>query len=75
MQAERTENVQHGPYELRASLVTSGYIITRKEGDGPRRTVALIESVEQWDRFAAALESGADEVAAVHAIDQRGGES
>lgn len=34
-----------------------------------RRTVAMIENRDQWDRFVAAIESGADEVAAVHAID------
>lgn len=39
--------------------------------DGHTRTVAFIEGLREWDRFVAALESGADEVAAVHAIDTR----
>ena len=67
-QAERTERAQHGPYELRALLIGDMFI-SRKEGNRPRATVATVETVEQWDRFVAALDAGADEVAAVHAID------
>lgn len=52
-------------------LVTGlrGLAIGRRDFDGRRRTVASIEMRDQWDRFVAALEAGADELAAVHAID------
>jgi hypothetical protein len=60
--------VEYGPYSLRVEMVTGNMIIGR-EGPTGRKTVAFVETVEQWDRFVSALESGADEVAAVFAID------
>lgn len=67
MQAQRT----HGPYELIGPMTdgTDRLVIRRRDGDRRKRTVAFVETVAQWDRFVAALESGAGEVAAVHIID------
>lgn len=59
----------HGPYELVASS-RGGYIIGRRDRDGRKRTVAFVDSKAQWERFVAALEAGATEVGAVHAIDK-----
>lgn len=60
----------HGPYELTSNAFwRGGYIIRRQDGDGHKRTVAFVDNPDQWKRFVAALESGAVEVAAVHAID------
>jgi hypothetical protein len=56
------------PYEMRASTVSNGYVIRRRDDDH-LRTVAFVESMAQWERFVAAIRAGADEVAAVHAID------
>lgn len=63
--------VTHGPYELIGPMTdgTDRMVIRRHDRDRRKRTVAIVDSVEHWDRFVAALESGADEVAAVHAID------
>lgn len=61
--------VTHGPYELRVSLLDGGMLIRRLDDDGRRRTVAMVDTLHHWDRFVAALEAGATEVAAVHAID------
>lgn len=63
------EAVQHGPYRLCMDVLAGGLLIRRRGDDGRTRLVATIETLPQWDRFVAALEAGADEVAAVHAID------
>jgi hypothetical protein len=61
---------EHGPYVLAASPATGGLIIERRDGYHPDAVVAFVGSVAQWERFVAALEAGANEVAAVQAIDQ-----
>lgn len=58
----------HGPYGLVVSQ-SGGYII-RRQDDDRKRTVAFVDSKAQWERFVAAIEAGAIEVAAVHAIDK-----
>lgn len=68
MPATDSPAVTHGPYDLAASLLTGGLVIRRQDADR-KRTVAFVDGVTQWDLFVAALKSGADEVAAVHAID------
>lgn len=65
----QAEHATYGPYELVVGLLDGRLMIQRQDADH-KRTVAFVESLEQWDRFVAALESGADEVAAVHAIDR-----
>lgn len=62
------EPVRHGRYEVVVSLL-DGQMIVRRQDLGRKRTVCFIETLAEWDRFVAALKSGADEVAAVHAID------
>lgn len=62
--------VAYGPYSLVATLLTGGLLITRRDSDDRTRTVANVDSLADWDRFAAALAAGADEVTAVHALDQ-----
>lgn len=44
--------------------------IIRKDSDGHDRTVCFIEKRSQWQAFCSALETGANEVSAVHAIDE-----
>lgn len=44
-------------------------MIQRRNPSGRLSTVAFVDDMEQWDRLVAALKDGADEVAAVHAID------
>jgi hypothetical protein len=61
-----TEYPTHGPYQL--LMGPSDGVIKRQDPDH-RRTVAYVDTREQWDKFVAALDAGADEVAAVHAID------
>jgi hypothetical protein len=63
-----TGAVEHGPYSLVMSLMT-GALIIQRQGPAKKSTVAFVDSLAQWDRFVAALEDGANEVAAVHAID------
>lgn len=59
---------RHGEYELLRGVTT--LLIRRKDHDGRYRTVAApVDSLRQWERFVAALASGADEVNAVHALD------
>lgn len=56
-------------YETRRRLVGGGHVI----GDvsGPRwRTVVSVDNEEQRDRFFAAIKAGADEQAAVRAVDE-----
>lgn len=60
---------RHGPYELVHSTIANGLIIRRLDPDGAKRVVAFIDTRAHWARFVAALNSGADEVAAVRAID------
>lgn len=62
------EPVRHGPYEVVVSLL-DGQMIVRRDDGGRKRTVCFIETLAEWDRFVAALQTGAGEVAAVHAID------
>lgn len=57
-----------GRYELRGSTVGSGYVIVRKDSDH-RRTIAMIETIAQWETFRRAYRAGYDEVACVRAID------
>jgi hypothetical protein len=62
--------VVYGPYGLFVSLFgNSRMMIQDAEAS---RIVAFVDSLAEWERFVAALEDGADEVAAVHAIDRRG---
>jgi hypothetical protein len=63
--------MKHGVYELVRSSYGHGYgyVIGRHDPDGRRRTVCLVDTQADWRRFVAALKSGANEVAAVHAID------
>jgi hypothetical protein len=73
MQAERTERAQYGYYNVEPTTAAAYKLMIRWD-DGERgRTVAFVDDMDQWGRFVAALKAGADEVAAVHAID--GGES
>jgi hypothetical protein len=58
----------HGSYRLETTPSGGSLVIVRQD-DGVRRTVCFVEREEQWTRFVAAIESGAGEVAAVHAID------
>ena len=69
MQAQRNDQVTYGPYSLVVSLLDGRMSIRRQDADH-KRTVAFVDSLAEWERFVAALEAGADEVAAVHAIDQ-----
>jgi hypothetical protein len=69
MPEQRTEPQVHGVYSLYESvMVGGGYIIRRRDPDR-QRTVALVDTYEQWDKFVTAIDLGAAEVAAVHAID------
>lgn len=62
------DQITHGPYSLYMSVLDGNLIIQRQDADR-QSTVAFVETREQWDRFVAALESGMNEVDAVHAID------
>jgi hypothetical protein len=65
-----TELPRIGPYELRVSLVPHGSsMFIQRQDEGRKRTVAFVDTLAEWDRFAAAIAAGSDEVAAVHAID------
>ncbi len=59
----------HGPYRL--MTFNGSFTVMRRDPDHSR-TVAIIDDRSQWDRFVAALEAGANEVAAVRAIDETG---
>ena len=71
LMATRAALRTYGVYSLIPG--TSKMVIRRQDPDHAR-TVALIDSLAHWDRFVAALDSGHDEVAAVHKIDVTGGE-
>lgn len=60
----------HGSYELVPAPMT-GQMMIRGGQVGRKRTVAFLDSEAQWERFVDALKAGADEVAAVFAIDEK----
>jgi hypothetical protein len=59
----------HGIYELVRSVPLDGRMVIRRRDPDHRRTVAFVDTLDEWNRFVTALNGGADEVAAVHAID------
>ena len=59
----------HGAYSLFDFGTADGRKSIRRQDAYAKRTVCFVDSVDEWERFVAAIESGADEVAAVHAID------
>lgn len=64
------ETATHGPgpfYKLVRQ--PSGQLMIRCQDRDHARTVAFVDSRQQWKRFVYALDRGADEVAAVHALD------
>lgn len=67
-QTTTPEAAAYGPYSLVASLLNGRLSIRRQDADR-RRTVAIVDTLAQWDRFVGALKAGDDEVSAVHAID------
>ncbi|HTB50086.1 MAG TPA: hypothetical protein VK701_03845 [Solirubrobacteraceae bacterium] len=71
MEANTTESVAYGPYSLIVNLPEGANMVIRRDDGDRKRTVAFVDSLADWDRFVAALETGSDEVAAVHAIDER----
>lgn len=56
----------YGSYALVS--IGSNMVIRRKDSDHSR-TVAIIETTQQWQKFVAALKFGQNEIQAVHAID------
>lgn len=68
----QAEHVTYGPYSLVVNLTPWGrpLVIKRHDPDARERVVAFVDSMGDWDCFVAAMESGADEVAAVHEIDR-----
>jgi hypothetical protein len=71
MPTNNGEPVAYGPYSLLVNLSEGARMMIRRDDGDRKRTVALIDTLGQWDRFVAALEAGSDEVAAVHAVDER----
>jgi hypothetical protein len=67
------EPIRYDAYEVVVSLL-DGEMIVRRQDPDRKRTVCFIETLAEWDRFVAALKSGAGEVAAVHAIDATEGQ-
>ena len=59
----------HGVYSLFDFGTADGRKSIRRQDADAKRTVCFVDSVDEWERFVAAIEGGADEVAAVHAID------
>lgn len=64
-----TEAITYGPYGLFVNLGPGRNMVIRRQDSDRKRTVAFVAHLEEWDAFVAALDAGADETAAVRAID------
>lgn len=72
MPADRTaEPIAHGIYSLLMNLSTGARMVIQRQDADRKSTVALVDTVQEWEKFVVAIERGEDEVTAVHAIDDK----